>query len=422
MAFLPACGTAVGVCSRLNRRRAGHIRVLGRYLSRALPVSLRLGSPSTKLPALLSKRIGFYCRFAFVESVQQLQPQHYCPLQQQFSSSSSNSSNQGAMVLLTGVAGVVLAMLAAAGAVAVAAFFSPAIRGFPAAWMEKHLFPDPNQIVLKGGDRKQQHSSKVYRILAFGDSLTEGFTEGGNAFHPYAKRLGDFIYQQMPKDWHLQVEEQGESGERVLLGMKHRLQRTLDEHAAAQRWYDWVLLLGGINDLAADDSSAEEVLAGLDVLVQMCLAHGTNVLLMTLTEVAMPVEGVEEQRRQLNALIKDYVVQEKWDKAAAPGSSGAVGSAGSPASEPTSRRSKPRVHLFDLAGALPFEGMPEEQRWELWDDGVHLTMAGYDRLGELVGDALLPLLQAELQQVDAAAAAAPAAVEEGAAAPDKKEA
>jgi hypothetical protein len=51
------------------------------------------------------------------------------------------------------------------------------------------------------------------------------------------------------QDWHLQIEEQGESGERVLLGMNHRLQRTLDEHEAAQRWYDWVLLLGGINDI-----------------------------------------------------------------------------------------------------------------------------------------------------------------------------
>jgi hypothetical protein len=81
------------------------------------------------------------------------------------------------MVSLTGVAGGILAVLAVVGAVAIAAFFSPALRGFPAAWMEKHLFPDPNQIVLKGTDKKKQQHSKVYRILAFGDSLTEGFTE-----------------------------------------------------------------------------------------------------------------------------------------------------------------------------------------------------------------------------------------------------
>lgn len=82
------------------------------------------------------------------------------------------------MVSLTGVAGGFLALLAVVGAVAIAAFFSPSLRGFPAAWMEKHLFPDPNQIVLKGGaDKRNQRQRKVYRLLAFGDSLTEGFTE-----------------------------------------------------------------------------------------------------------------------------------------------------------------------------------------------------------------------------------------------------
>jgi hypothetical protein len=164
------------------------------------------------------------------------------------------------------------------------------------------------------------------------------------------------------------------------------------------------------------------VLAGLDVLVQMCLTHGTNVLLMTLTEVAMPVDNVEKQRRKLNGLIKAYVLQEKWDKAAAPGSSPARIPA---SSGPASRRSKPRVHLFDLAQALPYESMPEEQRWEIWDDGVHLTMAGYDRLGELVANALLPLMQAELMQIDAAesaAAAGAAALANGAVAAGKKDA
>lgn len=47
----------------------------------------------------------------------------------------------------------------------------------------------------------------------------------------------------------MEVEEQGESGERVLVGMRLRLARTLEEHAAAGRHYDWCLLLGGINDL-----------------------------------------------------------------------------------------------------------------------------------------------------------------------------
>jgi len=41
--------------------------------------------------------------------------------------------------------------------------------------------------------------------------------------------------------------------------MKHRLQRTLDEHQAAGRSYDWVLLLGGINDLAGNAAYTQGV-------------------------------------------------------------------------------------------------------------------------------------------------------------------
>jgi hypothetical protein len=69
------------------------------------------------------------------------------------------------------------------------------------------------------------------------------------------------------QDWHLEVEEQGESGERVLISMKHRLQRTLDEHADAGRHYDWVLLLGGINDLGGGFKS-------LKVMLACCVCRG----------------------------------------------------------------------------------------------------------------------------------------------------
>jgi lysophospholipase L1-like esterase len=89
----------------------------------------------------------------------------------------------------------------------------------------------------------------------------------------------------IPQEWHLEVEEQGESGECVLMGMKHRLQRTLDEHADAGRPYDWVLLLGGINDIggkwhgcvAADSHEVLKTECALGVLLlqmtHVCKAH-----------------------------------------------------------------------------------------------------------------------------------------------------
>lgn len=157
---------------------------------------------------------------------------------------------------------------------------------------------------------------------------------------------------------------------------------------------------------AGDGSTADEVLQGLSVLVEACLRHGANVLLMTVMEVAQPEPRVEQQRQQLNALIKQYVQQRSWagaaeDAASATSSNGSGG--GSPqeqqqqhssgSSTPFGRRGAPRVELFDLAEQLTWSGMDEETRWHMWDDGVHLTIDGYDLMGDLIVAALGPLVK-----------------------------
>jgi lysophospholipase L1-like esterase len=53
----------------------------------------------------------------------------------------------------------------------------------------------------------------------------------------------------------------------------------------------------------------------------------------------------------------------------------------------------PRYHAFDLAAALPLHSLSGEERQRWWDDGVHPTPAGYARMGEAVGDALVRLLK-----------------------------
>lgn len=39
--------------------------------------------------------------------------------------------------------------------------------------------------------------------------------------------------------------------------------------------------------------------------------------------------------------------------------------------------------------------MPAEDRKRFWDDAVHFSPAGYDRMGELVADSLIGILKAE---------------------------
>lgn len=80
------------------------------------------------------------------------------------------------MTSLAAVAAWIVAGLAVVGAVALALLLSPELRSLPANWLEKHLFPDANQITPQMM-AKHRDQSKVYRVLAFGDSLTEGFTQ-----------------------------------------------------------------------------------------------------------------------------------------------------------------------------------------------------------------------------------------------------
>lgn len=175
-----------------------------------------------------------------------------------------------------------------------------------------------------------------------------------------------------------------------------------------------------------DASTAQEVLDGLSVLTEACLQHGANVLLMTVMEVAQPEPEVEQQRVQLNKLIKQYAEGQAWASAAASGAAGGQDPAGGSNAQqrqdgsgqqqqqgnnssgggltPVLRRGSPRVVLFDLASKLTWNGMDEETRWQMWDDGVHLTIDGYDLMGDLIAEALGTLVKQDIGSAAAVAA------------------
>jgi hypothetical protein len=158
---------------------------------------------------------------------------------------------------------------------------------------------------------------------------------------------------------------------------------------------------------------------GLRVLVEACLQHGANVLLMTVLEVAEILPSVEQQRLQLNTLIQQYVQERSWAQVAAAGSNSPQLAQATRAQQqqqqqtPVARRGAPKVVLFDLAAQLTWHGMSQEARWEYWDDGVHLSRDGYDLMGSHIAAALCPLIKAELP-----AAASDAAVADQLAAPN----
>jgi hypothetical protein len=55
-------------------------------------------------------------------------------------------------------------------------------------------------------------------------------------------------------------------------------------------------------------------------------------------------------------------------------------------------------YVFDLKAHIPYHSLTEDQRDDLWDDGLHMTPAGYNRMGQHIADALIRLIQQEEEQ------------------------
>lgn len=50
---------------------------------------------------------------------------------------------------------------------------------------------------------------------------------------------------------------------------------------------------------------------------------------------------------------------------------------------------------MDLCAAVPYFSMDGKLRREIWDDGLHLTRAGYHMMGEAIGARMAELLSGE---------------------------
>lgn len=44
--------------------------------------------------------------------------------------------------------------------------------------------------------------------------------------------------------------------------------------------------------------------------------------------------------------------------------------------------------------------MPEAEQEEIWDDGLHFTPEGYERMGELVAARLMEIIRKETESVN----------------------
>ncbi|CAF0785717.1 unnamed protein product [Adineta steineri] len=188
-------------------------------------------------------------------------------------------------------------------------------------------------------------------ILAIGDSLTAGYYNGGWGHHPYAIHLADLLESaHIP----VKIDQRGVSGERVVPTMVNRLHSFLEKGTS----YDWIIILGGTNDLAGSVLAENIFTKGLEPMYAMCLNQSqtkTKLAVMTVIENGYdsPSHEDDKERQILNDMIRNYV---------------------------TNTDKPDRVYLVDLDKGILFHSMNNDERLQIWDDCVHLTSSGYDLL------------------------------------------
>ena len=88
---------------------------------------------------------------------------------------------------------------------------------------------------------------KSLRILCFGDSLTAGYTNSGYSHYPYADNLRVNLQHKLSTP-DIEVEVAGFSGDQVRGLYLTRIKAKCP--VTKERRYDWVIVMGGTNDLA----------------------------------------------------------------------------------------------------------------------------------------------------------------------------
>ncbi|KAJ5573524.1 SGNH hydrolase [Penicillium hispanicum] len=197
-------------------------------------------------------------------------------------------------------------------------------------------------------------------ILCFGNSLTAGFYCYGLEYHPYAGKMKESILAEFPT-LQITTEVQGLPGDLVIFPPGSFLSRI--QAKCAKPRYDWVIFLGGTNDIGYGHKP-DRIYAALQDSWKVARDSGAKVLALTIPECAAASASLNTRRAELNALILAHQAD--------------------------------GFYAFDLCSKIPYHAASETFREETFDDGLHLTAKGYDFMGSLVGEHLVALLKADM--------------------------
>ncbi|KAH6980681.1 SGNH hydrolase-type esterase domain-containing protein [Ilyonectria sp. MPI-CAGE-AT-0026] len=205
--------------------------------------------------------------------------------------------------------------------------------------------------------RDKTTPDKPLSILCFGDSLTQGFHNYGLGESPYSGTLEKKLKGAFP-DRTIVIRTSGVPGD---LASSSSFQRRFIQEASSDS-YEWVIILGGTNDLGRL-LSVDKVFHALESHWNTAIGNGSKVLALTVPECKAKPEWLVVNRNELNQQIMSH--------------------------------SRPNFYAFDLASHVPYHSLTAAQRTLYWDDGLHLTADGYEWMGEHIARGLIRILLEE---------------------------
>ena len=196
-------------------------------------------------------------------------------------------------------------------------------------------------------------ATRKLRLLSFGDSLTEGWHKNGFKFHPYTIRLGE-LFKQIKRE--VEIVNRGISGEVVYPEMITRLPAILEKDEK----YDFAIILAGTNDMAdLDNAQKFDLFKNVKRLHEIAHEKNIKTCAITIPQCSydmLPQSGrYVKYREEVNENLREFA----------------------------SVNSK-LVCLCDLSRKLPMFGISDSDLMKYWDDDLHFTPQGYDKMAELI--------------------------------------
>jgi len=197
-----------------------------------------------------------------------------------------------------------------------------------------------------------KENGHIKRIIAFGDSLTEGYLNGGRKFYPYSTKLEEKLNSYF--NWtRFEVLNEGISGECAFTEMVTRLPKVLDRIGDRA---DLVIILGGTNDYNKLDC-INRINVAHEVITLHKIVHkrGLRSVLVTIPECSKFNKKCDENRVRVNDKLRSYASKHKKN-----------------------------TLLCDLGKFMPLRNMSSFDRKIYWDDKVHPSKVGYDKIAALL--------------------------------------